>query len=209
MPSRKPIFVVGDLETTGLDAKRDVILEAAFAVTDAELNVIDSKSWLVLSPDWNAKVNVNLQVLEMHQKSGLIRDLRDANSTSRTASKCGITSVSNDIYNWLFDHGIQGKHPLMGSTIGFDRKFLAEHMPQVESCFSYRSIDVSSIKELCKVLNPNVYAEYEKIISGRVKPHRASRDVAATLEELEFYMNEFLMVDFERIMDGQEELNLS
>lgn len=207
MSNRKPIFVVCDLETTGLDHKRDVILEAAFAVTDAELNVIDSKAWIVLSSGWETTFeNASDLVRTMHTESGLIDALN--HTQEHKPSENGVTTVANEIFTWLFNHGVEGNYPLMSSTIGFDRRFLKEHMPQVEACFSYQVIDVSSIKELCKVFNPNVYAAYEKMVAGRKKPHRARLDIAATLEELEFYMNEFLLVDFDRIMEGQEVIDL-
>lgn len=208
MSKSKVAFVFGDIETTGLDSRLDVILEGAFIVTDVELNVLDSKSWIVLSPGWEQKLEAASDfVKDMHRESGLTADLFWANKTG--SSQYGITSVTNDMFTWLFNHGIQGNYPLAGSTVGFDRKFLKEHMPQVDACFSHRIIDVSSIKELCKKWNPNVYAEHEKLFGNRKKAHRGRLDAIDSIEELEFYSNEFMLCDFSRINENQTELPIN
>lgn len=72
---------------------------------------------------------------------------------------------------------------LAGSTVGFDRAWLAEHMPALERLFHYRSIDVSSITELAKRWCPKVYADRPK--AGEA--HRALADVKESIAYLSYY----------------------
>ncbi len=73
--------------------------------------------------------------------------------------------------------------PVAGSTVGFDRRFLREHMPKLEALFHYRSVDVSSITELARRWAPEVYAGRPK--AG--KAHRALDDVRESVAYLKYY----------------------
>jgi oligoribonuclease len=206
-----PKLVFGDLETTGKNENYDAILEAGFVITDAELNIIAQKSWLVTESGWRYKLDHAVEVVrEMHHKNGLIADLINLEKNEAKYSH-GLAAVGDDIFNWLFDNGIKGDEirlPLSGSTIAFDRKFLNAKMPFIDSLFHYRSIDVSSIKELCKIYNPNVYKNYQDTLGSAKKEHRVLDDIHASIRELEYYLNEFLMADFDHIIPGQEVINL-
>ena len=208
MTNAKPAFVFGDLETTGLEELSDVILEAAFIITDIELGIIAEKSWLILETGWRqALSHASEFVQDMHRDNGLTAELNALEAEGNHNND--LVTVANDIFMWLFTNEVPlPEMPLSGSTIGFDRKFLAEKMPNVNSLFHYRSIDVSSVKELCRRWNPNVYEHYQKTYGSAKKAHRALPDARASVQELEFYCNEFLLVDVIGEIPGQEVINL-
>lgn len=77
--------------------------------------------------------------------------------------------------------------PLAGNTVYMDRLFLRKYMPLVNSYLHYRIIDVSSIKELCRIWNPEMY----KKLPSKHCEHRALTDIKESVEELKFYKNNF------------------
>jgi oligoribonuclease len=94
--------------------------------------------------------------------------------------------VETRILEWFDSMELQsGKFPMMGSSVHFDRGFLRVHMPRVESFFSFMNIDVSSIKNLIKIWEP------DNRWFPKDRPHRALADVANTLDEASFYYNNF------------------
>ena len=85
-------------------------------------------------------------------------------------------------------YGEKGRSPLCGNSISHDRRFLRRYMPELESFFHYRNVDVSSIKELIKRWNPELLEGYKK--QGG---HRAMADVMESIEELRFYKENFFV----------------
>ncbi len=73
--------------------------------------------------------------------------------------------------------------PLAGNSIGMDRRFLAAHLPDVENFLNYRSIDVSTIKELCRRWYPEIYQQAPVKAGG----HRALADISESVAELVYY----------------------
>ena len=73
--------------------------------------------------------------------------------------------------------------PMAGNTIGTDRTFLAKYMPSVDTHLHYRSVDVSSIKELSKRWFPRVYFNAPSKDGG----HRALADILESIRELDYY----------------------
>lgn len=171
---RKGWIVWVDLETTGLNPETRQILEVAAVVTDANLNEISSFTHVVAlsrSIPLNAFDRV---ALEMHMKSGLLAEA--------LAEEYNIGGVSARFSSWL--SGVLGdtKCPLAGSSVHFDRKFMAKHMSAVESLFGYRNIDVSTIKELVKRWCPEL-----QYIASKKAEHRALADIQGSIEELKWY----------------------
>jgi oligoribonuclease len=79
--------------------------------------------------------------------------------------------------------------PLCGNSIGTDRRFLAKYLPEIENYLHYRSVDVSSVKELAKRWFPK---------SGIDRPnkggmHRAMDDVRESVRELQYYREKFFV----------------
>lgn len=172
-----------DVETTGLDPRDGHLLELAMVLTDDELNVVEQREWLVkpncIDNSWIGKLDP--RVFEMHSHSRLLVPLHGG-------AGCSLDRVLAEASGWLGQLEVQhklGKVPLAGSTVSFDRAWLKEHLPALESRFSYRNVDVSSIKELCYRWRPELMEERDR--AKKPAAHRAMPDVLASIEELKFY----------------------
>ena len=73
--------------------------------------------------------------------------------------------------------------PLAGNSIGTDRRFLATQLPEIEDFFHYRSVDVSTVKELARRWRPEVYKAAPEKKGG----HRALQDIRESVAELAYY----------------------
>lgn len=176
-----------DLETMGLDADADPIMEIGFRITTPYLETIDEFEMLVWdSPFYeNAWAETSDFVKEMHTKSGLLEECQ--------ARGADVATAHEDVMHWLSGHGIQKDEPLCGSSVQFDRGFLEAQYPEVHELFHYRNIDVSTVKELCRRLNPRVYSFLEREAPAK-KAHRVLSDLTDTINEFGFYAREFLIV---------------
>lgn len=190
-------FVFVDIETTGLDPKDDFILEVGLKVTDERLNILGEWSSLIFNEDWRARIAGNNYVYQMHQKSGLIADLEKALDTPGAHADLSPALVAYvGAYKWLTETmGLQeGVIPMTGSSVQFDREFLREQMVVLFSFFSYRNIDISTLKELCRRFNPELAAAAASRFKKEDAVHRALPDIDSSIAELRFYMDEFLFV---------------
>jgi oligoribonuclease len=186
---KTPAFLFVDIETTGLDAERDHILEVGLATVNDVFQIIDEESWFVVERGWRAKLASNSVVWDMHAKSGLIADLEEADKLiGRTATnKFSPSEVSWNILQWV-NRRLEGKKlPMAGSSVHFDRAFLTEDLINVAHLFSHRNIDVSSIKELVKIWYPEIAADREASRPKSEAKHRALDDIHDSIEELKFY----------------------
>jgi oligoribonuclease len=171
-----------DLEMTGLDPERNVIVEMATLVTDDLLNVVAEGPDLVIGATAAQLELMEEIVLHMHTVSGLLPAIQ--------ASTMTVEQAAEETLAFLRIHVPQaGVVPLCGNSIGVDRRFLREHAPELEDFFHYLSIDVSTLKELCKRWRPDIY-------SGRPHKqtaHRAMDDVRESVAELAYYKRHFLL----------------
>lgn len=198
MAENKDIFaVVVDLETTGLSATKDVPLELGVSVIDKEGYSFGSASWLIWEPedrDFMASVargHANEFVERMHTKSGLWDDLNKHGSLSRS-------DVDNAVCDFLTDCDVRfGTIPMMGNSIGsLDRPFGIEHLPMFNGALSYRNIDVSTIKEICKAVNPILFENLRPIIGDKSNAtHRVLDDIDACILEYRAYLDNFFFVE--------------
>lgn len=165
-----------DLEMTGLDPDRHVIVEIATIVTDDELAVVAEGPDLVVHQTPEAMATMDEFVRNMHTKSGLL-PLIEASTT--TLEEAGAQTLA-----FIKEHVPEARTvPLGGNSIGTDRRFLARYLPEIEEWLHYRSIDVSTLKELTRRWYPDVLkARVEK--EGR---HRALDDIQASIDELRYY----------------------
>jgi len=172
MDSPAPLVWI-DMEMTGLHPESATILEVATLVTDADLTVIAEGPDLVIhQPDaildgmdeWNTK---------HHGESGL--------AAASRASTISIAEAERRTIEFLKPHCAPGTCPLCGNTIGQDRRFLFKYMPALEAYLHYRSVDVSTIKELSRRWYPDL------ALPEKRKAHRALDDILESIEELRFY----------------------
>ncbi|MCH7788341.1 MAG: oligoribonuclease [Acidobacteria bacterium] len=165
-----------DLEMTGLDPDRDVIVEIATLVTDDDLTVVAEGPDLVVHQPESALGDMDPVVVEMHTSSGLL----DAIRTSETS----LEEAGSETLKFLREHiDIERSVPLCGNSIGTDRRFLAKHLPEIENFLHYRSVDVTTIKELAQRWHPNIVDKAPTKTGG----HRAMDDIVESLEELRYY----------------------
>ena len=76
-----------------------------------------------------------------------------------------------------------GKSPLAGNSVYVDRNFIARDMPQLHNYLHYRTIDVSSIKELARRWYPKTYFA----APAKTGNHRALGDIRDSIAELAYY----------------------
>jgi oligoribonuclease len=170
-----------DLEMTGLDPDRCVILEVAAIVTDDDLNVVAELGPLVVNASEAELAVMEPIVVAMHTHNRLLDDVRAASRT--------VAEAEAEVVAFLSAHLPEpGQVPLCGNSIGTDRRFLARHMPRVESMLHYRSIDVSSLKELARRWYPEVYER----LPQKNPTHRALDDVRDSIAELRYYRDTIL-----------------
>ena len=170
---------------TGLDPAKHVIVEIATLITDDELNIIAEGPDLVINATEEELSAMDDVVTEMHTKSGLLEQIRSSTVTLEDAAAQTMA--------FLVEHiDTPRSVPLCGNSIGMDRRFLAIHMNDVEEFLHYRSVDVSTIKELTRRWYPEVLASVPRKDAG----HRALDDITESINELRFYRdNVFLPID--------------
>ena len=165
-----------DLEMTGLDSDKDVILEIAVLVTDDELTILAEGPDLVVHAPVEALDAMDPVVVKMHGDSGL--------RTAVEASTVSVEKAGAAVMEFLRQHLPEPRTvPLCGNSIATDRRFLARYLPEVDNWFHYRSIDVSTVKELCRRWYPEAY----KAAPAKAGGHRAMDDIRESVAELAYY----------------------
>ncbi|MCE0763379.1 oligoribonuclease [Pseudonocardia kujensis] len=165
-----------DCEMTGLDLRRDALIEIAVLVTDGDLKVLGEGVDVVIHADDDALAGMPEVVREMHARSGLTEEVRASRTTVREAEEAVLAYIREHVPE-------AGTAPLAGNSIATDRGYLARDMPELDAHLHYRMIDVSSVKELARRWFPRVfYAKPEKGLA-----HRALADIKESIRELEYY----------------------
>ena len=166
-----------DLEMTGLDPERHVIVEIATLVTDDDLNIIAEGPDLVIHQPDEALAEMDDFVTNMHITSGLL-DLIKTSTVSHD-------EAMQQTLDFIKMHSPEPmKIPLCGNSIRTDRAFLTKYMPDIENWLHYRCVDVSTVKELVKRWNPGLEHARPK---GEGTTHRAMDDIRDSVAELKFY----------------------
>ena len=165
-----------DLEMTGLDTAHDVIVEMASLVTDDELNIVAEGPDLVIHQTDEFLDRMDEVVLNMHTRSGLLEQIK--------ASTITLADATAQTMVFLKQHIPEARTvPLCGNSIGMDRRFLAAYTPEIEEWLHYRSIDVSTIKELAR----RWYPDSTKGAPRKVGSHRALDDIRESVVELKYW----------------------
>ncbi len=181
--ARSDNLVWMDLEMSGLDPERDVILEIATIVTGPDLDIIDEGPSLVIHQPDEILESMDEWNTTHHGASGLTERVRQ--------SPLSCAEAETQTLEFLHLHTVEGKAPLCGNTIGQDRRFLYKYMPRLSSWLHYRNVDVSSIKEL-------VCRWYPEEMQAPVKRsnHRALDDIRGSIEELRWYRDYIFVGQF-------------
>jgi oligoribonuclease len=165
-----------DLEMTGLDPARNVIVEIATLVTDDDLEIVDEGLDLVVHQPPEALALMEEVVRGMHTSSGLLKEIE--------ASTVSLEDAGRQTLDYIKSHVPEARSvPLCGNSIGTDRRFLAVYLSDIEEYLHYRSIDVSSIKELAKRWYPKECAA----APAKAGSHRALGDIQESVAELKYY----------------------
>ena len=176
MANENPPLIWIDCEMTGLSLESDALVEIAVLVTDENLNVLGDGIDLVIKTTPEKLAGMREEVRVMHTESGLINEIPN-----------GVTmAVAEEaVINYLMAHTQPGKSPLAGNSVGMDRNFIARYMPKLNQYLHYRTVDVSSIKELARRWYPKVYFNAPK----KTGNHRALGDIKDSIEELRYYQS--------------------
>ena len=165
-----------DLEMTGLDPARHVIVEVAALVTDAELNIIDEGVDLVVHATDAQLAEMDDVVTSMHSENGLLDEIK--------GSPISLAEAEDAVLALVEKH-CDPAHPapLAGNSIATDRTFIRAQMPRLDAALHYRMIDVSTVKELSRRWFPRAY--YNQPQKGMA--HRALADIVESIRELDYY----------------------
>ena len=179
LPSK--YLVWADCEMTGLDTESDTLVEIALVVTDSDLNIIDPGIDIVIQETGEKIDSMKDVVKKMHEKSGLTKEILNSNVSLKEAETMCL--------KYLRKLGIQGgSAPLCGNSIGVDRRFLDKYMPKLDYFLHYRSVDVSSFKELCRRWYPDIF----KARPEKLGNHRALDDILGSIDEMKYYRDHML-----------------
>lgn len=195
IPAKNDRLVWIDLEMTGLEPDRHVIVEVAAVVTDAELNILDEGLDLVVHATEEQLGEMDDFVTAMHAKSGLDKEIRQSSTT--------IEEAEDAVLELLQKH-CDPNHPapLAGNSIATDRTFIRAYMPRLDAALHYRMIDVSTIKELARRWHPRAY--FNQPDKGMA--HRALQDIIESIRELDFYRRSVFRTDNGPTPEEAEEL---
>jgi oligoribonuclease len=171
-----------DLEMTGLDHTRDVIVEIATLVTDDDLEIVAEGPDLVIHQTEEHLVGMDQVVVDMHTRSGLLDAIRASTTTLEEAGAATLAFIKEHVTE-------PGTVPLCGNSIGMDRRFLTTYLPEIENWLHYRSIDVSTLKELARRWYPKEYSAAPR----KATAHRALDDIVESVAELRYWREKIFL----------------
>ena len=168
-----------DMEMTGLDPERERIIEVAVVVTEPDLTIVAEGPVLVIHQPDSLLDGMDSWNRSTHSKSGLTAKVKASTMTEEQAQ--------DELIAFLSQYVPAGKSPLCGNTVSQDRRFMFKYMPKLEQFFHYRTVDVSTLKELARRWKPELLKGFEK----RSK-HEALADIYESIDELKYYREVFI-----------------
>lgn len=172
--NRKENLIWIDLEMTGLNPDKNVIIEIATVVTDKDLIVLAEGPTLAIHQSDEVLGTMDEWNTRQHAASGLTERVR--------ASRIDEATAERETLAFLRQYVDQGSSPICGNSICQDRRFLIRHMPELAAYFHYRNLDVSTLKILAKLWMPEVGNRFEKNSA-----HLALADIHDSIRELRYY----------------------
>ncbi len=182
MAAEKKYLIWIDLEMTGLDSSSDHIIEIATVVTDKDLQTVAEGPALAIYQSDDILKRMDEWNQRQHKESGLVDRVR--------SSRLDTADAQANTLAFLRRHVPAGRSPMCGNSICQDRRFLARLMPELESYFHYRNLDVSTLKELAHRWAPTIAAGYSK-----ASAHRALDDIYDSISELRYYREHFILTE--------------
>jgi oligoribonuclease len=173
------LLVWMDLEMSGLDPEKQVILEIASLITDNELEIISEGPNIVIHYPEKFLETIDEWSRTQHTASGLLEKVKFSVYDCRRAEQ--------ETLNFVKAFCAKDESPLCGNSIGQDRRFLKKYMPDLEEYLHYRNIDVSTIKELVQRWYP------DKPPFIKQKTHLALNDIRESIQELKHYRKKFFI----------------
>ncbi len=171
-----------DMEMSGLDPEKERILEVAAVVTEPDLKVVAQSEVLVVHQSDELLEAMDKWNQSTHSKTGLIEKVRASTLTE--------TQAEIQMIEFLAQHVAPGKSPLCGNSVSQDRRFMFRYMPLLEKFFHYRTIDVSTIKELARRWRPALLKGFQKR-----SQHEALADIYESIDEMRYYREHFIRLD--------------
>jgi len=170
-----------DLEMTGLNPDKDLILEIASVITDSQLHIIAKGPDLVIHQSEQLLYSMHKEVIDMHKRSGLLEQVKKSHITVEQAEK--------ETLAFFKKYCDPNTALLAGNSVWQDKNFLRKYMPSLVNFCYYRILDVTAIKEVVARWYPNdPHAEFKK-----KETHRALDDVMESIEELRHFRNYFFI----------------
>ncbi len=173
--AKKTNLVWVDLEMTGLDPKSCTILEIGVIITDSQLEIVAEGPSFAIHQSKKILDNMEVWSRKHHKESGLTEECR--------LSKVSMKKAEDTVLAFVKTYCKSRSAPLCGNTIGQDRRFLVKYMPRLEAYLHYRSIDVSSIKEVVSRWYPQDF----KMPRLKTQSHRVMADIRESVDELRYY----------------------
>lgn len=164
-----PLLFV-DLETSGLDPNRDLILEVGLVATDSKMNSQGEWHGIIHHPRPFLESMLNEVTQKMHSDNGLISDCQCPHALSQY-------DAYNSIQMWIKDHKFD-KRRMAGSNPAFDRGFLKAQMPSVEKLFHYGSFDMNTLYTFFSIVKDK----------NRLESHRSMDDLDRDIEQLKRFL---------------------
>ena len=177
--NKKTNLIWIDLEMTGLVPEKDIIIEIATVVTDADLNVLAEGPSVAIHQNNKHLDGMDEWNTRQHTKSGLVQRVKE--------SEISVNEAEKQTLDFLMKYVDPGASPMCGNSICQDRRFLYNYMPKLENFFHYRHIDVSTIKELAVRWKPEVVTT-----SFKQSKHLALSDIYDSINELKHYREHFI-----------------
>ena len=170
-------FLWIDLEMSGLNPQKDVIIEVAAEITDVHLQTIASYEARIAHP--------RQKLARLMQENTFWKDYPENREDFLEHAESGksIGIVEQELIGLVKQYFGDELAVLAGNSIHSDKKFIEVWMPQLDLLLHYRLLDVSSWKVL---MQSRYSVQYEK-----PEVHRAYEDIQASIAELEHYLEYF------------------